>query len=158
MVLKLWSLDQQPYYTWELVRNAGCLAPCRDTESETLEEGWVRNLSLSLFYFGGDGSVSHSVVSDSAIPRTVTHQAPLSMGFSRQEYWSELSFPSSEDLSDPVIEPRSPALQADSLPNLFITLHYMYSILSSSFLSFCLFLFWRIIALQCCVSFCYTAT
>ena len=113
--------------------------------------------SLSFFFFGGDSGVSRSVVSDSAIPRTVTHQAPLSMGFSRQEYWSESSFPSLEDLSDPVIEPRSPALQADSLPNLFITLHYMYSILSSSFLSFCLFLFWRIIALQCCVNFCYTA-
>ena len=49
MVLKLWSLDQQPYYTWELVRNAGCLAPCRDTEPETLEEGWARNLSLFIF-------------------------------------------------------------------------------------------------------------
>ena len=49
MVLKLWSLDQQPYYTWELVRNAGCLAPCRDTESETLEEGGSE-ISLSLFF------------------------------------------------------------------------------------------------------------
>ena len=38
------------------------------------------------------------------------------MGFSRQEYWSELLFPSPEDLPDPGIEPRSPALQADSLP------------------------------------------
>ena len=49
------------------------------------------------------------------MPRTVAHQAPLSMGFSRQEYWSELPFPSPEDLPDPGIEPRSPALQADSL-------------------------------------------
>ena len=38
------------------------------------------------------------------------------MGFSRQEYWSELLFPSPGDLLDPGIEPRSPALQADSLP------------------------------------------
>ena len=38
------------------------------------------------------------------------------MGFSRQEYWSGLSFPSPEDLPDPGIEPVSPALQADSLP------------------------------------------
>ena len=37
------------------------------------------------------------------------------MGFSRQEYWSGLPFPSPEDLSDPGIEPRSPALQADAL-------------------------------------------
>ena len=47
---------------------------------------------------------------------TVAPQAPLSMGFSRKEYWSGLPFPSLGDLSDPGIEPRSPALQADSLP------------------------------------------
>ena len=47
---------------------------------------------------------------------TVAHQAPLSMGFSRQEYWTGLPFPSPGDLPDPGIEPRSPALQADSLP------------------------------------------
>ena len=41
--------------------------------------------------------------------------APLSMEFSRQEYWSGLPFPSPEDLPDPGIEPRSPTLQADSL-------------------------------------------
>ena len=50
-------------------------------------------------------------------PWTVAHQAPLSMGFSRQEYWSGLPFPSPGDLPYPAIEPRSPALQADSLPN-----------------------------------------
>ena len=49
-------------------------------------------------------------------PWTVTYQALLSMGFSRQEYWSGLPFPSPGDLPDPAIEPRSPALQADSLP------------------------------------------
>ena len=46
---------------------------------------------------------------------TVAHQAPLSMGFSRQEYWNGLPFPSPGDLPDPGIEPRSPALQADAL-------------------------------------------
>ena len=56
-------------------------------------------------------------MSDSVIPWTVVYQASLSMGFSRQEYWSELSFPSLGDLSDPGIEPRSPALQADALPS-----------------------------------------
>ena len=55
-------------------------------------------------------SVSHSVVSDSTIPWTVACQAPLSTGFSRQENWSGLPFPSTEDLPDPGIEPRSPAL------------------------------------------------
>ena len=58
---------------------------------------------------------THSVVSDSATPWTVAQQAPPSMGFSRQEYWSGLPFPSPGDLPDPGIEPRSPALQADAL-------------------------------------------
>ena len=50
-----------------------------------------------------------------ATPWTVAYQALLSMGFSRQEYWSGLPFPSPGDLPDPGIEPRSPALQADAL-------------------------------------------
>jgi len=49
-------------------------------------------------------------------PWTVTHQAPLYMEFSKQEYWSGFSFLSPGDLPDPGIELRSPALQADSLP------------------------------------------
>ena len=50
---------------------------------------------------------------------TAAHQAPLSMGFSRREYWNRLPFPSLGDLPDPGIEPTSPvspALQPDSLP------------------------------------------
>ena len=47
---------------------------------------------------------------------TVAHQAPLSMGFSKQEYWSGLPFPSPGDLPNPGIKPRSPVLQVDSLP------------------------------------------
>ena len=49
-------------------------------------------------------------------PWTVAHQAPLSMGFPRQEYWSGLPFPIPGDLLDPGIKPASPVLQADSLP------------------------------------------
>ena len=56
-----------------------------------------------------------SVMSDSATPCTVAYQAPLSMGFSRQEYWSGWPFPSPGDLPNPGIEPRSPTLQADAL-------------------------------------------
>ena len=52
-----------------------------------------------------------------AIPLTVLYQAPPSMAFSRQKYWNGLPFPSPRDLSDPGIEPRSPALQADALPS-----------------------------------------
>ena len=48
-------------------------------------------------------------------PWTIAHQTPLSMGFSRQEYWSGLPFPSPGDLPNPGIEPGSPALQADAL-------------------------------------------
>ena len=51
------------------------------------------------------------------IPWTVAYQAPLSMEFSKQEYWSGLPFPSPLDLPDPGIKPRSPALQADALPS-----------------------------------------
>ena len=43
------------------------------------------------------------------------NQPPLFMGFSRQEYWSGLPFPSPEDILNPGIEPRSPTLQADAL-------------------------------------------
>ena len=49
-------------------------------------------------------------------PWTVAHQSPLSMGFSRQEYWDGLAFPTPGDLPNPGIEPRPPTLQADSLP------------------------------------------
>ena len=58
-------------------------------------------------------SLSH--IRLSATPWTVAYQAPPLMGFSRQEYWSGLPFPSPGDLPDPGIEPRSPALEADAL-------------------------------------------
>ena len=62
-------------------------------------------------------------------------QAPLSMGFSRQEYWSGLPFPSPGDFPDPGIEPKSPALQADDLPTELWgkpkVLHYSCLIVSS---------------------------
>ena len=64
-------------------------------------------------------SLLSSVMSDSATLWTVAHQAPLSMGFFRQEYWSGLPFPSPGDLPKPGIEPTSPdfpVLQPDSLP------------------------------------------
>ena len=54
--------------------------------------------------------LSHTDVSDSATPWTAALEAPLSMGFSRQEYWSGLPFPPPGDLPDSGIEPLSPAL------------------------------------------------
>ena len=66
----------------------------------------------------GEGKVnvkSLSRVRLFATPWTVAYHASPSTGFSRQEYWSGLPFPSPGDLPDPGIEPRSPALQADAL-------------------------------------------
>ena len=60
--------------------------------------------------------LSHvSCVQLCATPQTAAHQALPSLGFSRQEYWSGLPFPSPGDLPDPGIEPRSPVIQADAL-------------------------------------------
>ena len=55
-------------------------------------------------------------MSDSATPWTVGYQAPPSMEFSRQEYWSGFPFPSPGDLPDPGIEPGPPRLQEAALP------------------------------------------
>ena len=56
-----------------------------------------------------------SVISDSLPPHVMAQQAPLFMGFPRQEYWEGLPFPSLGDLPHPWMEPRSPALLADAL-------------------------------------------
>ena len=64
---------------------------------------------------GGIGLVTKSCPTLET-PWTVALQAPLSMEFSRQEYWSGLPFPPPGDLPAPGIEPVSPALQVDSLP------------------------------------------
>ena len=61
--------------------------------------------------------VCHSVVSNSVTPWAVAWQAPLSIEFSRQEYWRRLPFPSPGVLPNPAIKPRSPALQAVSQRN-----------------------------------------
>ena len=64
------------------------------------------------------GEWSCSVMSDFCYCMScITYQAPLSMGFSRHEYWSGVPFPSPGDLPYPGIKPQSPALQADSLPS-----------------------------------------
>ena len=70
-----------------------------------------------------------------ATPWTVAYQAPPSMGFSRQEFWSGLPFPSPGYLPNPGIEPGSPSLQADALPSeppwkLLMTVSYVKFIIS----------------------------
>ena len=80
---------------------------------------WNSKLDLITYiyiyiYSGGGGLVTKPYLT-LATPWTEAHQTPLSMGFSRQEYWSKLPFPYSGDLSNPGIESQCPALQADSL-------------------------------------------
>ena len=58
-----------------------------------------------------------SCIQLSVTPRTAAHQTPRSTGFFRQEYWNGLLCPPPGDLPNPGIEPRSPVLQADSLPS-----------------------------------------
>ena len=109
---------QGTYLIWELVINQG-----------RIPKGIL--LFLSSFHSVDNISLvcvlSHSVMSDSATPRTVAWEVPLSMGISRQEYWSGLPCYPPGDLPNPKIELRSPALQADSLlsepprkPNTFL--------------------------------------
>ena len=63
---------------------------------------------------GCDGGLVTNSCPALSTPWTVAHQAPLSMGLPRQEYWSGLPFPSLGDLPNPGVEPESPTLQADS--------------------------------------------
>ena len=63
-----------------------------------------------------DGGLVAKLSLTLATPRTIVHQAPLSMGFPRQQYCSGLPFPSPGDLPNPGIKLWSPALQADALP------------------------------------------
>ena len=75
---------------------------------------WQREILLQYFIEAVSAVKSLSRVRLFATPWTVARQAPLSMGFSRQECWSGLPFPSLGDLPNPGIEHGSPALQADA--------------------------------------------
>ena len=75
------------------------------------------SFNLVIAFFGNLKVKSLNCVQLFAIPWTVAYQASPSMGFSRQNSWSGLLFPSPRDLPDPGIESRSPALQADTLPS-----------------------------------------
>ena len=83
-----------------------------------------------------------------AIPWTVALQALLSMEFPKQEYWSGLPFPFPRHLPDPGIEPRSPALQADSLPSEPSGKPTFYETSMSKDLG------WYLIYIRCLISFC----
>ena len=85
------------------------------THTPTHVRAPVQAVCASGFRLDGGGLVTKSCPTV-ATPLAVPPQAPLSMGFSRQEYWSGLPFPSPGNLPNPGIKPRSPAVQADSLP------------------------------------------
>ena len=70
---------------------------------------------MNNMYSSGGGLVTKSCLI-LVTPWIIAHQAPLSIGFPRQEYWSGSSFPSPGDLPNPGIKPVSPPLQVDSLP------------------------------------------
>ena len=97
------ALKLPPSSSWK--QQTFCLAESAWGDSEEPLKGPIHHCvkvkvkSLSLF----------------VTPWTVAYQAPPSMGFSRQEYWSGLPFPSPRDLPNPGIESRSPAFQADAL-------------------------------------------
>ena len=78
------------------------------------------------------GYNSRSVLSNSVTPWTIARQAPLSMGFSKLEYWSGLPFPSPGDLPNPGFKPRSPTLKVDSLLSEPLAKSYYPSNLSQS--------------------------
>ena len=89
------------------------LLPSREV---TLPASETELLCDQLWATCGDGGLITQLCPTLVTPWTVAHQALLSMGFPRQEYWSGLPFPSPRDLPNPGIELWSPALQADSLP------------------------------------------
>ena len=96
----------------------GQILKCKASSDMIYEKGDVKNKTQTAFYYVLYMFVFYKTVCVCvlshvglfATPWTVAHQAPLSMGFSRQEYWSGLPFPSPGDLLDPGIEPMSPAL------------------------------------------------
>ena len=81
------------------------------------------NAAMSLSTFEKKKVKSLSRVRLFATPWTVAYEAPPSMGFSSQEYWSRLPFNSPGDLLNPGIEPGSPALEADTLTFMFEVIH-----------------------------------
>ena len=103
--------SQRVWHDW-MIELTDWLTQLKTHIFPTLQKPW----SLRVVLTKGGGGLVVRLCPTLVTPWAVACQAPLSMGFSRQEYWSGLPFPSPGDLPDPGIEPGSPALQADSLP------------------------------------------
>ena len=113
-----WKTDMEVIVTDQAIDGKTSLGKdSRNEEQKILRNCRGANRQALMITIETDLLFSRSVVPDSFVtPWTVACQAPLSMGFPRQEYCSRLPFPSPGDLSHPEMEPASPALQVDSLP------------------------------------------
>ena len=107
-----------PNICWSLIVNSHWLILTQGNLGAYIKEAFLQEEFV--FVFGKNQwilLVNFSHVWLFATPWTVARQAPLSLEFSRQEYWSGLPFPSPGDLPDPGIKPGAPVLQVDSLPS-----------------------------------------
>ena len=93
------------------------LSPSMCTYEHMLQPAYITPVTCMFVHMCGEVKVKATHFCLFVTPWTIACQAPLSMGFSRHEYWSGLPFPPSGDLPSPGIEHRSPVLQADSLPS-----------------------------------------
>ena len=126
-----WSRNWMRFFTlasWELVENELPYVLYENVWTHThihkythitLKRPWIYTHTMKFKWFTVERKKvkSLSCVQLFATPWTVAHQASPSLEFSRHEYWSRLPFPSPGDLPDLGIEPRSSALQADTLPS-----------------------------------------
>ena len=124
---QVWSLGQEDPLEKVMATHSSVLAwriPCtEETEGlqslglQTARPAWATNIFPFLYHFTffKVKVKSFSCVWLFGTPLTVAYQASPSMGFSRQEYWNGLPFPSPGDLPDPGIKSRSPRLEADTL-------------------------------------------